>query len=585
MTILLRTTYKRTLTSLLQRYARATNSGMRLEAWLFDDVKNRRAAEAELAAHGITARLHSAYKPLLHFFLEDLHLKASGITGVTVLYPQCAGALENRFLLETYPLAALVGNIPLSFAPGRQEECIYDIILTHESGKKSTQQVFAPNRRHENVAGTLLSPTGWLRVHDSDGALLVDERLETDFETLFTEILHGVAAHPWGDKEPYFEELNIRVDLPGRDLPLDFGRESISLHEALHEDLYFSLLEFFQLRAGRPLGDRGLQPGQIVPEIHHRDGDPGVTIELRPLDKGEMAGPVQEIASAGHPLTCAQIHRELEKIEGTPFTAISRAGRNIEGRYHVGGDFAVMISGGQHANETSGIVGALRAAGILAGKRETHFTIAPLENPDGYALHQRLIADNPDHMHHAARYTALGDDLGHRRGDLYERRIRTQAQQLSQAELHINLHGYPSHEWTRPLSGYIPRGFALWTLPKGFFLIMNYHSAWKERAEIFIAGVTAKLAAVPGLQTFTRRQMELYHIHASTSAFRIIGGFPCLLTEDNEQEIPLSLTTEYPDETLHGAAFIAGHEAQTATVLAAYDAYQELRRPANGGKP
>jgi hypothetical protein len=79
--------------------------------------------------------------------------------------------------------------------------------------------------------------------------------------------------------------------------------------------------------------------------------------------------------------------------------------------------------------------------------------------------------------------------------------------------------------------------------------------------------------------------MELYHIHASTSAFRIIGGFPCLLTEDNEQEIPLSLTTEYPDETLHGAAFIAGHEAQTATVLAAYDAYQELRRSTNGGRP
>ncbi len=579
MTILFEKTYPRTLTTLLQRYASSPDRGITVEAWLFDDATGRRKAEAEFAARGIKARLRSAYKPLLHFFLEDLDLASTNITEVKVLYPISSNAPENRFLLETYPLAALFGDIRFTFAAGRQNECVYDLVLRNAAGEESTHQVFAPNRVHlDSIGESHLSPTGWLRVRDSSGTILHDDRLETDFEALFTDTLQTLAAHPWGDKEPYFEELHLAVSLPGLDTALGYGQEVLSLHEALHEDLYFSLLEIFQRRSGRPLGDRGLQPGQIVPEIRHGDGPAQVVAEIRPLSQEEIPGKDQELANAANPLTSAQIHAELGKIAGEPFTATSRAGRIVVARYHPGSDFPVMISGGQHANETSGVVGALRAAGILATRAGSHFTVAPLENPDGYALHQRLIHDNPSHMHHAARYTALGDDLGHRRNTLYERAIRCQALQLSRAHLHINLHGYPSHEWTRPLSGYVPRGFAMWTLPKGFFLIMNYHHSWTERAEAFLKELTKKLAEVPGLLAFNQQQINLYKLHSGSNGFHIIGGFPCMLTADDEQDVPLALTTEYPDETCHGAPFIAGHDVQTAAVLAAYDAYQNLMR-------
>ena len=74
-------------------------------------------------------------------------------------------------------------------------------------------------------------------------------------------------------------------------------------------------------------------------------------------------------------------------------------------------------------------------------------------------VHQRLRADNPLHMHHAARYTALGDDLEYRSGKQPLRKgDPPRSRRLSGAKLHVNLHGYPSHEWTRPLSGYVPRG-------------------------------------------------------------------------------------------------------------------------------
>jgi hypothetical protein len=210
-----------------------------------------------------------------------------------------------------------------------------------------------------------------------------------------------------------------------------------------------------------------------------------------------------------------------------------------------------------------------------------HFTISPLENPDGYALHQRLCVDNPRHMHHAARYTALGDDLEYRTeetaaGHINEKQIRFDAQQLSGALLHVNLHGYPSHEWTRPLSGYVPRNFAMWTLPKGFFLVARYHAGWEPQAERLLDRVTQHLSAIPGLLAYNERQVALYEIHAGETGFRVINGFPCLASVDDRHTVPMTLITEYPDETIYGDDFIAGHTAQMDTVLSAYEAWQDI---------
>ncbi len=63
----------------------------------------------------------------------------------------------------------------------------------------------------------------------------------------------------------------------------------------------------------------------------------------------------------------------------------------------------------------------------------------------------------------------------------FEKAIRVEAEARTNAKLHVNLHGYPSHEWTRPLSGYVPRSFAMWTLPKGFFLIIRHHASWEKK--------------------------------------------------------------------------------------------------------
>ena len=572
MSPLLNQTFTRTLDAIVE----LAIPGQPLEAWTFDDMESRREAERRLQEKGVTARIRSAYKPLLFAFLEEIDL--DGVEAIEVHYPVHANAPVNRFRLEAYPLAALVGEAKIDFIARNDGDFHYDVSLKRGQQIESVT-VLTPNRVHTDIVGEInVSPTGWLKLGGQQG-----ERLATDYEKLFEAGIKAIADHAWSDQEPYFEELNIRVVHPAKDISLPVGDEVVSLREALHEDFYFSLLEFFQKKSGRPLGDRGLRPGQIVPEIAKSNGEISVVIETRALTTGFSDGDEQPIDTAQEPIAESQVRKLLAEVGGDAFEARSRSGRILSARYKSGDDAAVMISGGQHPNETTGIVGALRAARKLGQRKQAHFTISPLENPDGYAVHQRLRLDNPRHMHHAARYTALGDDLEYRTSEnagtnLFEKEIRFKAEKRSQAKLHVNLHGYPSHEWTRPLSGYVPRNFAMWTLPKGFFLIIRHHPDWERQAEALLDKVTRHLGAIPGLLDYNNRQIALYEIHAGETGFRIINGFPCLSSVDDRHTVPMTLITEYPDETIYGDDFITGHTAQMETVLSAYDAWQDIMR-------
>ena len=574
MTLVLDRRFPRTLDAILARFGTGSARGTVLQAWTFDDAPARRAAEAHLAEFGVTARFRSAYKPLLHAMLEEVD--TDGLASLRVGYPVHPAAAANRFRLEAYPLAALVAGADVAFAPGTSPDLRYRVDLAWIDGRRQHLEVFAPNRLHADAVGTTaLSPTGWLRV--GAGAPEHGERLETDLEALFAAAIDAVKAQDWHGPGPAFGELSLAATLPFAERRLAVGEETVSLQEALHEDLYFSLLEVFGDRAGLARGARGMRPGQIVPDVRHAPGDLALRIETRPLSVEDPEGWEGDIEAAQAPLSASAVRRGLDAIGGDAFAVRSVAGRVVSARHRRGSDRGMMISGGQHANEPSGIVGALRAGARLARRDAAHFTLSPLENPDGQAMHLRLCRNNPSHMHHAARYTALGDDLEYRPDDdPHERAIRVEALRRTTALLHVNLHGYPAHEWTRPLSGYVPHGFALWTLPKGFFLILRHRTGWEAPARDLLERVTLKLVDMPGLLSFTERQLALYRAHSGEPGFATVNGFPCLVTIDDAQAVPLTLITEYPDETIRGAAFEAAHRAQMETVLAAYEALQQL---------
>lgn len=583
MTVLLDAQVPRTLESLVARLEEAPPDG-RVEVWCFEGPARRREAERRLAARGIRATVRSAYKPLLHFFLEELEIPS--LRRVTVRYPVHERADRRRFLAETYPLTALLRGVETRLLLGEtvpeEAALFYDVEVEHRSGTAAGHRVFAPNRLHEDHLGAAaLSPTGWLRITPPQDGAGVDGPVDTDVETIFWKIVAAVRAHAWAAGEPYFEQLVIRAEIPGAEQRLPYGDECLSTSEALHEDVYFSLLEIFKQRAGRSIEDRTSRPGQIVPDIRHTDGAPHVRVALEPYGPAEPAAEPVAMETADRAPGLDQVSAELRAIEGVPFAATSRQDRPVTGVYHRGDRPAIVVTAGQHANETSGVVGALRAARRLAVRPGAHFAVIPVENPDGYALHRRLCAANPRHMHHAARYTAFGDDLGSRTGEPWgEKGARLEARRLSGADLHVNLHGYPAHEWTRPLTGFLPRGFERWAVPKGFYLIVRHHAGWGERAAAFLERLTERLGAVPDLAAFNRGQLETYRAYAGEGPFPVHHGVPVNVAEDGRQPFPLTLITEYPDETIYGEAFLLAHTVQMETVLAAEEIHAALKQEA-----
>ncbi|MBG6071703.1 MULTISPECIES: peptidase M14 [unclassified Polaromonas] len=575
----------RTLDDWVGQFEHPEWRGAQVEGWLFEGVAARRAAERQLAAAGVTVTLRSAYKPLLHYFLEEVDCAALAKASVT--YPVHPAASPRRFLLEAYPLAALLAGCQLAFEPGT-DDLHYWLALTFKDGRQLNAKVWAPNRVHvDHLDVNLLSPTGWLRTRTTSGPLVqMDTAQKTDYEQVFEKIIQIVQQQPWPAREPYFERLDIRVDLPCFEQPLPVDHECISTSEALHEDIYFSLLEVFQRQSGRATSDRRLQPGQIVPDVRPGNKAPRLRMALSRFDVlaqdlRACPSPAPEqvldlLGAAPHP---ERIAAEMRALGGQRFGALSRQGRAVEGLYHAGPGAAVIISGGQHANETSGVVGALRAAQQLKASGKAHFALIALENPDGYALHRELCLQHPRHMHHAARYSALGDDIEYReQAPLYEREAREQALALSGAQLHVNLHGYPAHEWTRPLSGYVPRGFELWMIPKGFFLILRHHPGWQAQGRALLEQVSAALRQVGGLSAYNARQMALYERHAGELPFEVINGTACSLSETTRPGPPVTLITEFPDETVADERFRFAHTVQMQTVLAAVSAWQGLAK-------
>ncbi|MEZ0170011.1 M14 family zinc carboxypeptidase [Microvirga sp. TS319] len=577
MTVLLEQRFERSLDRLVREWGDDACRGAAIELWVFEDEEARRGAEAKLAGAGVRARIRSAYKPLVHAFLEEID--TADLARVAIRYPVHERADPNRFLSEAYPLPALLEGVEVVFEMG-DADLTYDVLCEYRDGRVVDHAVFAPNRLRANHLGQEdLACTGWIKATSlPNDAPDRDEPFETDIEQVFAAAIGALMAHDWPQREPYAERIAIDVMLPGIERPLGYGDEVMSTREGLHEDLYFSALEWFHHRAGRPLDDRALRPGQIVPDIREGEGAVLLRVALEPFGPPQdHARSLQDLERADAAPGLLQIERELAALPGEAFESASREGRTVRGIYRRGTRAAVLVTAGQHANETSGPVGAFRAVRRLLANPDANVAFIPVENPDGYALHGRLCEGHPRHMHHAARYTALGNDLEYGpEAPVYEIGARRRALELSGARLHVNLHGYPAHEWTRPFTGYLPRGFERWALPKGFFLILRYHPSWADEARTFIEAVTRGLSAVPGLADFTRRQLELCTMLSDAPSHETINDVPCLMMAQDRHPTPLTLVTEFPDETIYGEAYRFAHTVQMATVIAAEEAFTTM---------
>lgn len=593
--------FERTARQLTQRLLADPRPGTAVDLWLFEGPARRHRMETDLARAGIRARVFSAYKPLLHYFLE--HVDRDTLKTARIVYPRHVACPENRFLLEAHPLMDLFPMAQIDFVPAATTAeadspaavdgssdgtapLAYDVMLGYASGRSETLHIPAPNVVGNDFLGQpFYTPSAWMAA--TNGNETHSEPLAADYALAYQAAMAAIINHDWGRTEPYFDRLTVSIRLPCEEQKLGCGDETVSLAEALHEELYFSILEYFQQYSGRPPGNRGLQPGQIVPDITIDNDAESIRViviatprpaervmpkRLPTVDTRDIPGKAAALPATASPLPFNQVEKTLQAYPGRHTAFASSQGRPVNVVHIPGGLPAVLISAAQHANETSGVVGALRAAERLAARPDANFVLMPVENPDGYALHQALCATHPTHMHHAARYTALGDDVEYREhAPWFERQARDHAFEVSGAQLHLNLHGYPAHEWTRPCTGYLPRGFEIWSLPKGFFLILRYKAAWRDTALALLRHVARSLAENPRLHAFNEEQLRRYERHSGHMPFLLEAGVPYTAVEVPNQTPGVTLITEFPDETLHGEAFVFAHSVQAQAVEAACD--------------
>lgn len=255
----------------------------------------------------------------------------------------------------------------------------------------------------------------------------------------------------------------------------------------------------------------------------------------------------------------------------------------------------IVYSGRQHANEVSSTSHVLRLAEQLvrdpttrAALQKVNVVIHPVDNPDGANLSIDLMHIDPDFLVHPGYHGALTADVqtGLWETDpIYpESRTRRQLWEEWLPDAFLNPHGYPSHEWVQPFSGYA--GWMIrrqgvesgrtWWIPRGWFTSLGYldgpdYPNNKDIAYELRERIADNFASVNGAMALEDRlngrydrygvpweprsfQMQIYkgvRIYMSLKGARAAPGgegfmsrFPKVTWDEGY--------TEAPDETAHG---------------------------------
>ncbi len=290
-----------------------------IEARLSEPPEIRRhieqQARAELVKAGADERatsvtVLSAYKQGYGWLYDVVRPALAGkpVDGITIRFAEIGPAagwtqqgmfVPSRWLLELYPIDEILAKelsvdlkkIRFEMAPVGSPA--YEVIATGTGGSEILRQTFEPKfverpffdrfPDYERVRVT----TGWMKAEVA-GRIVVDDRIETDPErfwdhfqskTLPALYEHAMAlgkGKPRPEDAPFFGELTVDLTLSEPEYRLPVDEEQISSMEALHEEIYFNTIHFFDVMGRFTRGSGLTYPGRIIPVMHPKaDGKPG----------------------------------------------------------------------------------------------------------------------------------------------------------------------------------------------------------------------------------------------------------------------------------------------------------------------
>jgi len=205
----------------------------------------------------------------------------------------------TRWLLELYPIDEMlaaelkidVAQIHFEMAPVGSRA--YEVVATAKGGGELLRKTFEPAvveraffdrfPDYERVRVT----TGWIKA-DVAGKTAVDERIATDPErfwdrfqsktlpALYDHVMALGNGKPRAEDAPFFGEMTVDLTLSEPEYRLPIDQEQISSMEALHEEIYFNTLHFFDLMGRFTRGAPLTYPGRVIPLVHSKsDGKAG----------------------------------------------------------------------------------------------------------------------------------------------------------------------------------------------------------------------------------------------------------------------------------------------------------------------
>jgi len=349
-------------------------SKVELEARLSESPVVRRGiveqARAQLVAAGAAdpkVTVLSAYKQGYLWMTEQVipALKGKNVRAVHVkvaeYHPDLSKKYKfymvpSRWVHELYPADEIflrelgLSKDAFSLELVDNPDATYLVEATDAAGKVVYKAAFSPKTVEREYLdkfpgwSRVVVTTGWLSA-SVDGTQAVDERIATDPERfwdhyqskvlprIYDNVMKLTDNRPLPDKQPFHRDLDIEVWMSEPDFKIGVDEEQVSSLEALHEDLYFVTLDFFDALGRTTTRRRLAAPGKIYPIIHpDRPGQPGkVTVHYA----GNTAVRAKlEVAykekGVERPV---RVSRELTRIDVTPAAVnrvVARADRVTE---------------------------------------------------------------------------------------------------------------------------------------------------------------------------------------------------------------------------------------------------------------
>jgi hypothetical protein len=305
--------------------------------------------EKTLREQGYEPHVHvlNAYKPGLSWLLEDVlpRLETCGaLSRVEISYrpfrpSKKALEMRSRWLQEIYPGPALltrrlkldVERVRITERPGLQ--AVYRVQAWGPNPRSVLDRSFSPpwTRRPflgSSAARGLVHPTtACVRLWQPERVIL-DKTVPTDREA-FWQIFQNrwlpmleeamekrLVRESSQDQPAFWQEIGIQVEMEETDTRLHFMEERISPMEALHEDLYFVLLEAYAAFSRRRKLPSSLQLGRILPVLKIRSGKgfPKASLKARPLVWTQAPPGRKGLSLAKPPLTALRFDNRFWRL-------------------------------------------------------------------------------------------------------------------------------------------------------------------------------------------------------------------------------------------------------------------------------